>query len=336
MPEGYHHLTMEDRCLISVCKQEGYSASVIAQKLGRHRSTVYRELDRNGCRKRYGAGAAHRRGVQRRHRASSVPRKMTEELWARVSGLLEDEQWSPEQISGRLAVNGDARISSTTIYRRVWADRASGGSLYKQLRRRGKKRNQGGRAHAGRGHIPGRVDISERPGIVDDKSRFGDWEVDTIIGARHQGALVSIVERVSKLVMLEWVPHKTTQAVCKALCERLEPVSRLVHTVTADNGKEFARHRQVADSLDARFYFAAPYRSWERGLNEHTNGLVRQYFPKATSFAAVDLDKLARVETRLNTRPRKSLGFRTPEEVFVEAFVDTFVTDAAADRHLPP
>ncbi len=203
----------------------------------------------------------------------------------------------------------------------IRADRRAGGTLYRHLRRRGKKPNWRGGRHAGRGHIPGRVDIGERPWVVEEKSRIGDWELDTIIGARHWGALVSSVDRGSKFTFLERVEVKTAAAVTTALTRRMEPIRDRVHTLTADNGKEFAGHRAISDSLGAGFYFATPYHSWERGLNEHTNGLVRQYFPKGTDFRQVTEAQVRAVEDRLNHRPRKVLGYRTPAEVFAGALV---------------
>ncbi len=168
---------------------------------------------------------------------------------------------------------------------------------------------------AGRGHIPGRVDIAERPAVV-EKLRIGDWELDTIIGARHRGALLSSVDRASWFTILELLAGKAAAPVTEALLERLGPHRDRVHTLTADNGKEFAGHEEVAAGLDAGFYFATPYHSWERGLNEHVNGLVRQYFPKGTDFRRVTAEQVREVEDRLNHRPRKVLGYRTPHEVF--------------------
>ena len=206
----------------------------------------------------------------------------------------------------------------------MWKDRANGGALHRHLRRRGKKANRRGRCGAGRGVIPGRVDIAERPAVVELKRRVGDWELDTIVGARHRGALVSVVDRCSKFAFLRRVPRKTSSAVGGAVLACLRPLSALAHTLTADNGKEFAGHRAVVEGLSAGFFFARPYHSWERGLNEHTNGLVRQYFPKAMEFTGLDDARVEWVQHLLNGRPRRVLGYRTPAEVFGEAL------DAAA------
>jgi IS30 family transposase len=226
-------------------------------------------------------------------------------------------QWSPVQISGWLKKGGPEKtISHETIYQYIWQDKRKGGSLYRELRHHGKKYNKRSKGTAGRGCIPNRIDIKERPPIVEEKTRLGDWELDTIIGAGQSGAIVSMVERASKLTMLVKVSRKTAEEREAALLKRLLPIREFVHTLTADNGKEFANHQRVGCTLDADFYFATPYHSWERGLNEHTNGLVRQYFPKSKRFDQVSSDDLKKVEALLNNRPRKILNFSTPLEVF--------------------
>ncbi len=205
------------------------------------------------------------------------------------------------------------------IYERLKADRKAGGRLFLLLRRRGKRLNWRGGRHSGRGHIPGRVDISERPDEVERKERVGDWEADTIIGKGHSGAVVSLVDRASKYALLQRVDRRTSAAVSAAMLEMLRPSAAPVHTITADNGKEFAGHAGVAAELGAGFYFATPYHSWERGLNEHTNGLVRQYLPKGTDLRAVTDAEVKRVQDRTDARPRRALGYRTPAEVLHEA-----------------
>ena len=169
---------------------------------------------------------------------------------------------------------------------------------------------------SGRGCIPGRIDIDQRPDIVEEKNRLGDWELDTIIGANHKRAIVSIVDRASKFTKLVKVSHKTSEEVGQAIITALDPISPFVLTLTADNGKEFANHQKVSSELNAEFYFAKPYHSWERGLNEHTNGLVRQYFPKSSSFENISGEDIEKVENCLNNRPRKILDFETPMEAF--------------------
>ncbi len=320
MPVGYHHLTHCERCQINTLLHRGLSQREIAHDLGRDPGTISREISRNRGQRGYRPKQAHGKATSRRHEASAVPRKMTPERWEAVEERL-SEGWSPEQISGRYRQRGEVMAGKEWIYQHVRADRRTGGTLYRHLRRRGKKPNWRGGRHAGRGHIPGRVDIGERPWVVEEKSRIGDWELDTIIGARHRGALVSSVDRGSKFTFLERVEVKTAAAVTTALTRRMGPIRERVHTLTADNGKEFAGRRGISDALGAGFYFATPYHSWERGLNEHTNGLVRQYFPKGTDFRQVTEAQVRAVEDRLNHRPRKVLGYRTPAEVFAGALV---------------
>ena len=271
----YTHLAQEERFLISKLFQAGWSRRKIAGELGCHHTTISREVKRNKAKRGYRHKQAEEFAKRRRKEASSVPRKMTEELWTKVKNLLVEEHWSPDQIAGRLRLERVVSVSAKWIYNYIWADRADGGTLFRNLRRRGKKPNRRGRDGSGRGVIPGRVDISERPGEVEEKSRVGDWEADTIIGSRHLGALVSLVDRASKFMFLSKVRAKTAQEVGEAVLECLGTVKELVHTITADNGKEFAGHRRVSEELGAGFYFATPYHSWERGLNEHTNGLPR-------------------------------------------------------------
>ena len=186
-------------------------------------------------------------------------------------------------------------------------------------RRRGKLYNKRAGKTAGRGLIPNRIDISERPAIVDGKQRLGDWEGDTIASARHKGGLLTLVERKSLLAKITKLPRATAKAAHRAAVRRLKPIQQAVHTITYDNGKEFAAHQLTAKALNADIYFATPYHAWERGLNDNTNGLIRDFFPKGTDFTKVstaEVAKVAKVERLLNTRPRKSLGFRSPKEVF--------------------
>jgi IS30 family transposase len=207
-------------------------------------------------------------------------------------------------------------VSHEVIYKHIRADRANGGLLYKHLRHSGKKYNKKGAYPAGRGCIPGRVDIKERPSIVEEKIRFGDLELDTMIGANHEGVIVTIVDRSSKLTKIRKAPSKEAAAVEKIIIEALSDWKEHVKTLTADNGKEFSAHKNISQALEADFYFATPYHSWERGLNEHTNGLIRQYFPKGMSFKDITDEEIARVELALNSRPRKSLDYETPLEAF--------------------
>lgn len=316
MSKDYHHLTRDQRCQLYTLKRRGDSVVLIADELKVHRSTIYRELKRNTGKRGYRFKQANKKALDRRLVASSRKKKMTDITTAIIEEKLA-MQWSPVQISGWL--KGQVcmtAVSYETIYQYVWKDKHGGGVLYKQLRHSGKKYNKRSKGSAGRGCIPNRIDIDERPAIVEEKTRLGDWELDTIIGTGQSGAIVSMVDRASKLTMLVKTSGKTAQEVTTALLERLNPVKEFVHTLTADNGKEFANHQQVSKALDAGFYFAKPYHSWERGLNEHTNGLVRQYFPKSKRFDEISEAELLEVEILLNNRPRKVLEFFTPIEVF--------------------
>ena len=314
MPRGYHHLTYAQRCQISILKDRGDSPSTIARNLGVHRTTISRELKRNSGQRGYRHKQAHEKSQKRRLDVSHPNQKMTFQLIFAIEKDLR-LQWSPVQISGRLKRQG-LYISHETIYKHIWKDKRQGGTLYTELRHHGKKYNKRSKGTAGRGCIPGRLDIDARPPIVEEKTRIGDWELDTIIGAGQSGAIVSMVERTSKLTKLVKISHKTAENVERALIDRLSPVKAFVHTLTADNGKEFSNHQRVGLELEAGFYFAKPYHSWERGLNEHTNGLVRQYLPKAKRFDAISKEDLEKIEVLLNNRPRKVLYFETPLEVF--------------------
>ena len=232
-----------------------------------------------------------------------------------IKGLLED-YLSPEQISGRLLLEKGVKISHETIYRHIWKDKEDGGVLYKLLRTQGKKYRARGSNKDSRGQIKNAVSIDERPEIVEEKSRIGDWEIDTVIGKNHKQALVTIVERVSKFTVMKKVENKTAELVAAATIELLRPYRDRVLTITADNGKEFAHHEKVAKALECDYYFAHPYSSWERGLNENTNGLIRQYFPKGSSFKEITGRMVKRAKGQLNRRPRKTLEYATPMEVF--------------------
>jgi transposase, IS30 family len=317
MSKDYQHLTMDIRCQIEILLKRGDSFSSIAVQLGYHRSTISREIARNSGLKGYRRNQANRKAISRRKAGSSKPKIMTNENIEHIESYLR-LGFSPEQISGRVLKEDAFCVSHETIYKHIWSDKRTGGILYKQLRHNGKRYNKRSKGKAGRGCIPDRIGIEERPSIVDAKCRLGDWEVDTIIGKGHKRAIVSIVERASKLTKLEFVSRKTAEEVQAAICRKLKPLKDFVLTITADNGKEFANHKTVSRELETNFYFAAPYHSWERGLNEHTNGLVRQYFPKGQDFDEITKDQIELVELLLNIRPRKVLNYMTPIEAFEE------------------
>jgi len=315
MPKGYQQLTYEERCQIDILKKSGKSDAEIGELLGRDRTTIWRELQRNSGKRSYRCKQAQDKAESRRTAASSEPKKMTPDVISHIEEKLTTEQWSPEQISGRMGLDGVTKVCHEQIYQHIWGDKKKGGSLYKNLRHAGKKRNKRKGKNSGRGLIPGRVDIDQRPAVVEKKSRLGDWEGDTIVGKNHRGAILSHVDRKSKYTKLSLLPDKTANSVVTAIQDDFAGILT-AKTITYDNGKEFAGHAKISETTGAKCYFAKPYHSWERGLNEHTNGLVRQYFPKKTNFATITAAEVKEVERKLNDRPRKSLGYKTPREVF--------------------
>lgn len=311
----YQQLTQEQRYMIYVLRQEGYNQSRIARAIGVHKSTISRELRRNIYRKGYRPKMAHRLAVKRR-RISRKPIILTPHKKCQIRSYMR-KKWSPEQIAGWLRKTNRLTISHETIYKYIRRDKIEGGSLYKHLRRKRKYRKRYTRTR--RGPLQGRISIDQRPSVVDQKSRLGDWEVDTIFSGTGRSALITAVERVSKYCAMCQVPDKTQDTISSYLPKLLSPYKQLVHTITSDNGVEFAGHKYIANELDADFYFAHPYSSWERGLNENTNGLIRQYLPKRTSFENLSRKEVSSIMFELNRRPRKTLGYRTPVEVLYDS-----------------
>lgn len=313
MTRQYKQLTYEQRCQIYALKKRGDSQRDIANIVGVHQSTISRELSNNSGQRGYRHKQAQEKAEQRRRDAVS-PNKMTADLISLIESKLR-EDWSPEQVSGWLLEAQETLISHETIYRHIWADKRAGGDLHTHLRHQVKRYDKRRNGKSTRGQIKGRVSIDERPDIVDKKVRVGDWEIDTMIGKGHSGALVTIVERATNFTVAAQVNSKSAADVTQATIALLTPLKPLVHTITADNGKEFAYHDQIAQALDAEVYFAHPYSSWERGLNENTNGLLRQYFPKATDLKQVPQKEVNKAVVKLNTRPRKGLEFKTPMQL---------------------
>jgi IS30 family transposase len=291
--------------------------SEIARQINVARSTVWREIKRNSTPQRYNPSRAIR--LARERHGSKRKRGIDRETWAVVDRLLR-LGWSPEQITERLKVEGLQSVSHETIYRHIYHDKQEGGELYVFLRRRHTYRKRIHKYCSRKGWDTRRP-ISERPLIVDERSRIGDWEADTIIGLERKGGILSLVERRSRYCLLQKVTTKSAQSVAEAVCSSLLTVKDKVLTITSDNGIEFMRHQSIADALDADFFFADPYSSWQRGTNENTNGLVRQYFPKKTDFTSLSDSDIQLVSNLLNNRPRKVLAFRTPNEVFNNCFV---------------
>lgn len=309
---SYQQLTEGKRYQISLLLAQGSSARVIADRLGIHRSTVYRELRRNSDQEAYDPEYAQTQAVLRRTQARKyrLPEQVMRYVEMTLSWL-----WSPEQISGVGKLIG-LPVSHEWIYRHVAADKTRGGKLYKALRQGHKRYRKG--SNSKRMVIPEPRSIDDRPAIVDTRERFGDWEVDTVLGKHGTGALVTLAERKSRLYLVRRVDAKRATDVRDAIIDMLKPYAAHVHTITADNGSEFVEHKAIAEALRAEFYFAHPYSSWERGLNENFNGLLRQFIPKGMDLRLITDEDVRRAEKSLNLRPRKCLGFRQPEIVFQE------------------
>jgi transposase, IS30 family len=309
----YQQLTQSQRYPLQALHSKGFSQREIALDIEIHHSTVSRELKRNTCGASYCAEAADR--LKEKRKAAKPKRcKYDEQHDAMIAnGVLLGG--SPEKLSLRMKreLPEAAALSHTTLYRRIARDKAQGGKWFKKLPRYGKRRCKGGKRQAGKSLIPDRVDISERPEIVDDRARLGDWEGDTVHG--QDATLVTLVERKSRLLLLAKVPNKQSYTVCAARAELLSRAGE-VHTLTLDNGGEFARHALVSEATKAEVYFARPYASWQRGTNENTHGLLRRCWPKKMALGALSEQDIRDMELRLNMTPRKVLGGLTPMEVY--------------------
>ena len=310
----YTQLTQGQRYQIYAFLKAGFLQTQIASEIGVHKSTISREIRRNRGKKGYRPKQANLLAGNRRQNAKKHI-KMMPEVIALIEELI-SEDFSPDQVSGFLARNHNINISHERIYQHILNDRINGGSLFKHLRQSHKKRKKRYGSYSRRGQIKDRISIDERPSIVDSKKRIGDWEIDTIIGKNHKGTLLSIVERKSKFTLIAKLKDKSAEIAADAAIDLLKPFANKVLTITADNGKEFADHKHINKSLKADVYFAHPYHSWERGLCENTNGLIRQYFPKGSDFNPIKQKHVQMVMDRLNNRPRKLLGYKTPNEVF--------------------
>lgn len=309
----YMQLTQGQRYQIYALLKAGATQTEIARIICVHKSTVSRELNRNRGKRGYRPKQAHQLALNRRREPVPIISAAT---WTFVERLI-CQEWSPEQISNWLRINHGIHISHEWIYQYILKDKRAGGDLHRHLRCQKKRRKRYG-SYDRRGKLKNRVSIEERPTIVDTRTRLGDWEVDTIIGKGHRQAIVSLTERKSRLALIRKVENKTAEAVADAVVELLKPYAKGLHTITADNGKEFADHERIAAELKANVYFAHPYSSWERGSNENMNGLVRQYFPKNCGFVSITEQEIEFVMDRLNNRPRNCLGFKSPNQVFFQ------------------
>lgn len=310
----YRQITSEQRYMLAALRTQGLHNAAIAVVLGCHRSTVGRELRRNCSVSdgRYRADKAQERANGRRSR-SRRNQQFTPEDFARVDALLE-QRWSPEQIAGRLAFKQLLSISHETIYRHVWRDKRSGGKLYTHLRCAQKRRRKGYGHYDSRGRLAGKRHISERPPSVESRQEFGHWEIDTVMGRGSKDCILSLVERKTGLAIIGKLRSRTTAAVNARALSIIGPRRDLFESVTADNGTEFHDYAAIERRTQTTFYFATPYHSWERGTNENTNGLIRQYLPKGASMANLTQRQCNYIAHCLNTRPRKRLGYKTPLE----------------------
>ena len=306
---NYTQLTQEQRYQIKALLKMGHRKTEIAECVGVHKSTISRELKRNRGKRGYRPKQAHQFAVQKR---KTNKKRITGQTWEKVEERIRQD-WSPEQIAERFKREG-TQISHEIIYQYVYADKRAGGDLWRHLRCQKKRRKRPG-TYDRRGKIPNRVSIEERPEIVETRSRLGDWEVDLIVGKARQGVVITLTERKSRFTLLRKVLTKQADRVAEEIIHLLGWVDH-VKTITADNGKEFAKHLLISHYLDVGFFFAHPYSSWERGTNENTNGLIRQYLPKSRNLSTVTTQEETMIMDRLNLRPRKCLDFMTPFEVF--------------------
>ena len=319
---SYRHLTMDERNVIWRMRILGKSQAEIARCLGCGRSTISRELRRNaGFDCGYFPAVAQALAGARRRRHIRCSKTGDRRLMAYVAGRLE-RRWSPEQIAGRLREAGvsplpGVTISHATIYRWIWADPERSRRFRPYLRVASKPRRKPYGKPSKRGQIPNRVSIDERPEAANDRRRLGDWEGDTMVGKGRSGYVATCVDRASRYLVARQLDSATAAATTAALHGAMRRLPRdRRQTLTVDNGSEFARHESLGRLLGLAVYFAHPYSSWERGTNENTNGLLRQYLPKAMPLTHLTNAHLARYVRALNNRPRKCLNYRTPAEVF--------------------
>ncbi len=302
----YRQITTEERYIIAHLKRQGASKAAIARQLGRDRSTIWREFRRNcnwlGI---YRAAKATEKTSGRRVRSRKKP-QFDQEEFARVVEMLK-QKWSPGQVSRRLRMRGEMRISHETIYRYVWKDKREGGHLYTLLRQACKRRRKRYGAHDSRGILQGKRPIEERPKSAEARSRRGHFEVDTVLGRGSAHCIMTLVDRKTGYVIIRKLRRRTTSETNAQLLQAIREQAVSVITITAGNGTEFHQYRQVEEATGVWFYFARPYHSWERGTNENTNGLIRQYLPKTTSMARLTQFGCDAIAAELNNRPRKRL-----------------------------
>jgi transposase, IS30 family len=310
------HLSLEQRYQIQLLWQngEGISQSEIAERTSKSRSVISRELSRNKNEHgNYTAQTAMKKYRNRRHQGSY---KVKENLLKSIKNDLKRKR-SPEQIANTIKdEEGNKLISHEAIYQYIYSEKSHGGTLYKHLRRSHKKRRKRLNKYDKRGKMPNRIGIEKRPECVQTKERFGDWEGDTVIGANHQGAILTLTERKSKYELIAKLDSLEANHVEKIVIQTLKKSKMPIHTITFDNGREFTNHRKIAKALKAEVFFANPYSPWERGLNENTNGLIRQFIPKCQNIKELDEKFIKSVQFNLNHRPRKDLDFLSPVQYY--------------------
>lgn len=315
---SYTQLSAEERGQLYLLRSSsGFSLVEIAKLMNRSPATLSRELRRNGdAHGQYLPDTAHLKMQQRRKGAKTPFKKVSQECLEEIKKRIK-KCHSPAQIAGRLKLEGQESVSYETIYKMIYSNFDGMGELIKYLRHKRKKRKCRVLLKSKRGIIPNRVGIEERPAIADEKTEIGHWESDTVIGANHQGVIVTHVDKASRYLVAELAPDKTADSINEVTAKAFKKIPKdLLKTFTSDNGKEFAGHVWLAAILKVCWYFARPHHSWERGLNEHTNGLLRQFFPKGTNLKKVKPEKLQKVVELINHRPRKCLDYKTPHEVF--------------------
>ena len=311
----YNHLTSQQRHTISTLIQEGWSRARIADLIGVDSSTITREINRNsGSRGKYNWETAQR-NADRRKKRKPGNRAIPKEVKAEAVRLLVEEQWSPEQISAALKLCG-MEISHETIYRMIRADKKKGGTLYLYCRHKLKHRARP--ISGGCSGICNRVNINERPEEADGR-RFGDFEMDTIVGKGNHGAIVTLTEKSTDMLFMRKLNKgKDSKELAKTVVRILMPYKALIKSITTDNGLEFACHEYITKKLGVTVYFTDPYSSWQKGLIENQNGLIRQYIPKSSVFDDISHQFVTKVADKINRRPREKLNFRTPFECFYE------------------
>ena len=329
--KNYAQLTLAQRYEIQILRQQSKGQKEIATSIGVSKSSISRELERNSAGGKYEAEEAHRRYLYKK--AKRIAYKLTDSVKLAIEAGLKDDL-SPEQIVGRAALKGTPMVSHETIYRFVYSQQKKQKEQHQQqhqndidwlkcLRSKQKKRQKRKNQNQNRSIIEGKAvkepktSIDERPAMINNKERIGDCEIDTIIGKDHKGAILTLVERVTKHTSIVKLPNKTDNAVTEALIDLAPRLPFIITSITADNGTEFADYANIKKRLNCDFFFAHPYASWERGLNENTNGLIRQYIPKKTDFDLYNFDYISNIELKLNNRHRKTLHFYSPFETLL-------------------